>query len=178
MTLEARTREAVRAELERLVDVYGDVPVERETATNEPDLFSGGRELAEEGWLGEAGAWVENDAGEVLLIRHEGAPDTWGTPGGAHDPGENLGDTARRAVRETTGVECDLTSIYFARWKTVVEAADDAERLHMLTVEFEAAATSEDVTAGADGVLEARWFGTLPDRLHEVPARKVADEGE
>ncbi|WP_276278353.1 NUDIX hydrolase [Haloarcula regularis] len=101
-----------------------------------------------------------------------------GTPGGAHDPGEGLADTARRAVRETTGVECDLTSLYFARWKTVVNAADDDERLHMLTVEFEAAATSEDVSAGADGVLEACWFGTLPDRLHEVPARKVADDGE
>ncbi|WP_254279113.1 NUDIX hydrolase [Haloarcula marina] len=174
MTLEARTREAVREELERLIDAYGEVPVRRETVTNDPEFFARGRELAEEGWLGDAGAWVTDDENRILLIRHPGAPETWGTPGGGHEPGEGLDETARREVREETGVECTLTGLYYARWKTIAHAEDPERRLHMLTVEFEGEYDAGDADASGDGeVLEARWFAEVPDALHEIPATNV-----
>ncbi|MBX0323904.1 NUDIX domain-containing protein [Halomicroarcula sp. F13] len=176
MTLESRTRDAVRAELERLVDTYGDVPVRRDTVTNDPAFFERGEKLAEEGWLGDAGAWVTDDAGRVLLIRHRGAPETWGTPGGGHEPGEGLDDTARREVREETGVDCTLTGLYYARWKTIVHAEDADRRLHMLTVEFDAEATADDLAVDDDEVLDARWFETVPEELHEIPATRSTDE--
>ncbi|MFC6974057.1 NUDIX hydrolase [Halomicroarcula sp. GCM10025709] len=182
MTLEERTREAVRAELERLVDRYGEVEVDRQTVTNEPELFEQGRQLAREGWLGDAGVWVTDDEGRVLLIRHEGAPDTWGTPGGGHDPAtdDGLDATASRTLTEQTGVEADLSSLDYARWQTIVNDADADDRLHMLSVEFEGTAVSTDITEGKaeHGILAAAWFRNLPESLHEIPGRKAAEAGE
>jgi ADP-ribose pyrophosphatase YjhB (NUDIX family) len=176
MTLEDRTREAVRDELQHLVDTYGDVPVQRETVTNEPDFFERGRELAEEGWLGDAGAWVTDDDGRVLFIRHSGAPETWGTPGGGHVAGEHLDETAVRAVREQTGIDCSPTGSYYARWKTIVHAGDPDRRLHMLTVEFEAGYEDGTVAAEGDGILEADWFDEPPEPLRRIPRRRVDGE--
>ena len=182
MTLEDRTREAVRTELERLVDHYGEVEVDRQTVTNEPALFEQGRQLAEDGWLGDAGVWVTDGEGRVLLIRHEGAPDTWGTPGGGHDPAtdDGLDATALRALTGQTGVEADLDSLDYVRWQTVVNDADAEDRLHMLSVEFEGTAVSTEITDSEDehGILAAAWFQNLPERLHEIPRRKVAEAAE
>jgi ADP-ribose pyrophosphatase YjhB (NUDIX family) len=181
MTLEERSREAVRTELQRLLDRYGEVEVDRQTVTNEPELFEAGRDLAQEGWLGDAGTWVTDDSGRVLLIRHEGEPDTWGTPGGGHEPAtdDGLDGTALRTLTEQTGVEADLDSLYYVRWQTVVNEADADDRLHMLSVVFEGTAVSTDNVEGeADhGVLAATWFQNLPERLHEIPQRK-SEEAE
>lgn len=54
-------------------------------------------------WPG-AGIIVEDGTGRILLMRRadNGA---WGIPGGMMEPGESLEDTARREVREETGLE-------------------------------------------------------------------------
>ncbi|MHB9146576.1 MAG: NUDIX hydrolase [Symbiobacteriia bacterium] len=54
-------------------------------------------------WPG-AGVIIENEAGRILLMRRadNGA---WGIPGGMMEPGESLEETARREVREETGLE-------------------------------------------------------------------------
>jgi ADP-ribose pyrophosphatase YjhB (NUDIX family) len=180
MTLEEQTRDAVRAELERLVEQYGDVDIERETVTNDPALFERGRELAEEGWLGDAGAWITDDDGRVLFIRHEGAPDTWGTPGGGHEPesDDGLAETALRTLDEQAGIEATLDSLYYARWQTIVNEADADDRLHMLSVEFEGDAVTTEIGEDDETILAAAWFQNPPEKLHAIPARKVADEGE
>lgn len=53
---------------------------------------------------------VLNERNEFLLIRRTDN-DNWALPGGAHDPGETLTQTAVREVEEETGVQCDVTSI-------------------------------------------------------------------
>ena len=103
-----RMRADVDAELDRLRGRFGAFPVHEETVENEPDYFESGVELAREGWRGDAGAFVVDDDGRVVFIRHEGAPDSWGLPGGGHEPGEGHLETALREVREETGIEAEF----------------------------------------------------------------------
>lgn len=188
MTIEQRTREEVKRRLDRLEREYGQFPVVEERVTNDPDYFAQGAERAADGWIGDAGAWVTDADGRALLIRHEGGPDRWGTPGGGHEPGETLAETARREVREETGVEVELTGVFRARRKTVVDESNPERRFFMLTVWFEGelaesggGATAIDV--GDDEVVEARWHAEPPERVHDFLAAKVenwdrADDAE
>lgn len=81
MNIEERTRNKVNQQLSQLEEKYGEFSVQQETVTNEPDFFEKGRQLAEEGWIGDAGAWVTDDRGRVLLIKHSDAPERWGDTG-------------------------------------------------------------------------------------------------
>ena len=66
------------------------------------------------GVVGGAGVRVRDRKGRVLLVRYEGA-DGWVDPGGSRRPGESYRECARRAVRETTGVETtvgDLAQVH------------------------------------------------------------------
>lgn len=58
-------------------------------------------------------AWCDRSGvdGRVLLIRHADAPEQWGTPGGGHELGEGFATTARREVREETGLDPALTDV-------------------------------------------------------------------
>jgi ADP-ribose pyrophosphatase YjhB (NUDIX family) len=163
VTIEARTRAAVDRRIERLRERYGPFPVRETTVTNDPDYFETGVELAREGWVGDAGAIVTDGEGRTLLIRHAGAPDRWGTPGGGHEPGETLEATARREVREETGVEASLVGVALARRKVIVHEDDPGRRIHALTVEFAADCEGGGLSVGDDEVLEARWFASLPE---------------
>lgn len=173
MTLEDRTRAEVTRRVTRLQERYGEFPVDEETVTNEPDRFEEGRQLADAGWIGDAGAWVTDDTDRVLLIRHRSAPEKWGTPGGGHEPGETLAETARREVREETGITCSVTGVYRARRKIIVNDAAPDERVHMLTVEFEADAEDQRVEIGDEEVLEARWFAEPPAQVHDYLTAKI-----
>ena len=105
MSINEETRQEVNRRLKRLKREYGDFSVKETTVTNEPDFFEHGRQLAKDGWIGDAGAWVTDEQDRVLLIQHRDGPTEWGTPGGGHEPGETMEETARREVREDTGVE-------------------------------------------------------------------------
>jgi ADP-ribose pyrophosphatase YjhB (NUDIX family) len=53
---------------------------------------------------------VENDAGEILLIRRSDN-DNWALPGGAMEVGESLTEAAVRETREETGIEVEITGL-------------------------------------------------------------------
>jgi ADP-ribose pyrophosphatase YjhB (NUDIX family) len=55
-------------------------------------------------------AVVQDGAGRLLLL-HRTDNDLWALPGGGHDIGERIGDTAVREVREETGIEVEIDSI-------------------------------------------------------------------
>ena len=188
MTLARRTEADVERQIERLRERYGDFEVREETVENDPEFFEHGRELAEEGWRGDAGAWVTDDEGRALLIRHADAPEKWGVPGGGHEPGETHAETAVREVREETGVECELTGVWRARRKEIVLKTDPDQRFWMLTVWFEAStgnvgATAEnaesgdvsdcDISVGDEEILDARWFAEPPEAVHDFLKPKV-----
>jgi ADP-ribose pyrophosphatase YjhB (NUDIX family) len=163
--------------LDRLRERFGDVPVVEETVENDSDRFERGRDTAAEGWRGDAGAFVTDSAGRALFVRHEGAPDAWGVPGGGHEPGESFARTARREVREETDVEVWLTDVWLARRRTFVHAEVPDRRLEMLTVWFDARPAecpAAPSATGDDAVLEARWFDEPPETVPDVLAERVA----
>jgi ADP-ribose pyrophosphatase YjhB (NUDIX family) len=175
MDVAAESREDVDRRIRELRERFGEFPVREETVENDRPFFESGREMAASGWRGDAGAWVSDDAGRVLLIRHEDADGAWGVPGGSHKPGESFRETAEREVREETGVECELTGVVFARRKRVVLADESDRQWFMLTVVFEAdAVDADDLSIGDDEVEEARWFGERPDQIAEF-VREQAD---
>ncbi|WP_037066773.1 NUDIX hydrolase [Pseudonocardia acaciae] len=53
---------------------------------------------------------VQNEFGALLLI-HKIDNDYWALPGGGHDPGESIVDTAVREVKEETGVDVEITGL-------------------------------------------------------------------
>ncbi|MHA6796769.1 NUDIX hydrolase [Pseudonocardia bannensis] len=53
---------------------------------------------------------VRDDRGRLLLI-HKVDNGFWALPGGGHDPGESIVDTAVREVREETGVQVRITGL-------------------------------------------------------------------
>lgn len=157
MTIEERTRAAVDRRLECLEAEFGSFPV------------------VEEGWIGDAGAFVTDEDGRALLIRHEDEPEKWGTPGGGHEPGETMVETARREGREETGIEVELTGIFRARRKTVVHADEPERRFQMLTVWFEGTAEPTEIEIGDDEIVEARWFAEAPNAVHDFLEGKVPE---
>lgn len=159
--------------LERLQQRYGPFSVEEGTVTNDPEFFEHGRQLAEEGWLGDDGAWIEDEDERILLVRHAGAPEQWGTPGGGHEPGESFAETAVREAREETGIECSITGVYWCRRRTIVHEDDPDRRLEMLTVVFEADYVGGEIEVGDEEILEVRWFAEPPDRVAEFLDPKV-----
>ncbi|MFC7205359.1 NUDIX hydrolase [Haloferax namakaokahaiae] len=173
INIEERTRETITRQVRLLEERFDAFELEAEAVTNDPEYFEHGHERAEEGWIGDAGAWVTDDDDRVLLIRHEDDPDRWGTPGGSHEPGETLAETARRKVREETGVECSLTDVYAARQKVVVNEADESSRFHVLTVEFDAAYESGHLFIDDEDIVEAQWFAEPPDDTHESLDDKI-----
>jgi ADP-ribose pyrophosphatase YjhB (NUDIX family) len=178
MRIEDRTRKEVERRLARLESEYGTFPVVEEAVTNDSDYFAHGVELVSEGWIGDAGAWITDERGRALLIRHEADTERWGTPGGGHVPGETLAGTARREVREETGVEVRLTGVYRARRKTVVDESDPERRFRMLTVWFEGEPARPDgaapaIEVGDDEIVDARWHAEPPARVHDFLDAKM-----
>lgn len=175
--LRERVREDVDRRLATLRERFGPFPVAEETVENEPALFEAGRSMAADGWRGDAGAFVTDPEGRLLLVRHADAPDAWGVPGGAHEPWESFAGTARREVREETGVDCAVTDVWRARRRTFVHADEPERRLEMLTVWFEADVESgptvtgddsdDDFEVSDDEIVEARWFECAPEVVHE-----------
>ncbi|MEU5975606.1 NUDIX domain-containing protein [Streptomyces sp. NPDC047315] len=55
-------------------------------------------------------AVVRDEAGLLLLI-HRTDNDLWALPGGGHDIGERIGDTAVREVEEETGIRVEVDGI-------------------------------------------------------------------
>jgi len=162
VSLAERSRREVERRVARLREKYGEFPVEQLTVENDPSYFEHGREYIEAGHVGAAGAVIRRDDGCALLIYHS-EEETWGPPGGGHEPGETLEETALREVREETTVECRLTGVFRAERKRFVHADDPERRGYLLELFFEAAYVSGTPDAsGDDEVTAARWFAEPP----------------
>lgn len=150
------------------------VPTREKAVTDDPAVFESGARLAENGWIGDAGAFVTDDTDRALLIRHEDSPDTWGVPGGGHEPGETMEETARREVQEETSIHVRIDDVAYARRKTIVHEADSERRLFMLTVVFDASPIRAGVPdIGDDEVLDARWFEEPPDNVYRFHEERI-----
>lgn len=182
MTLGDGTRTSIDAAMKRLEERFDEVPVVTRQAVDDPETFEHGVAVAEQRKLGGAGAWVEDDDRRVLFVRHPVDPDTWGLPGGGYEPDESLVETARREVREETGVGVRITGVWKLTHRTVRHRDDPDRAFHVFDVWFEAEPVAADPTvtldpdAGQDDeeILEARWFAEPPAAVHEQFRERVA----
>lgn len=165
MSVTERSRRYVRSVLDRLESEHDAFPVREETWEVARDEYREIRDRFEAGTVGGAGAWVANDDGEVLLIRDQDRAG-WGDPGGKHEPGERLEETARREVKEETGIDCALTGIVEARIiEILTEGPADPPSIVRLIVLFEAEHLS-GAPRPRDGEIEAvAWWDRHPADL-------------
>lgn len=163
MSLAERSRHEVERRVARLRAEFGEFPVEQLTVENDPSYFEHGREYIEGGHVGAAGMVIHREDGRVLLIYHSEA-ETWGPPGGGHEPGETLEETALREVRKETTVECQLTGVFRAERKRFVHEEDPEQRGYLLELFFKAEYVSGTPDAsGDDEITAARWFEEPPE---------------
>jgi 8-oxo-dGTP diphosphatase len=169
MSLAQRSRREVQRRLARLRDTYGEFPVEEQTVENDPSYFEHGSEYIESGHVGAAGALVRSENG-VLLVYHSGG-EQWGTPGGGHEPGESLAETAQREIREETATTCRLVDVFYAERKRFVHRDDPERRGYLLEVIFEAEHVSGSPDASEDEEIQAAdWFEEPPAPLYDPVA--------
>ncbi|XVH30741.1 NUDIX hydrolase [Haloferacaceae archaeon DSL9] len=166
MDLTARTAAAVDDELDRLRTAYGPLdPVE--TRRSLPPAEHGEVvERVEAGTIGGAGAWIRDEAGRALVVRHPD-DDGWVDPGGKDEPGERLEETAVREAREETGVECrivDLVSVHRVRY-----VCADRPSLHRLIAIFDARYVSGEPRPQPGEIAAVRWV-TEPPEIVGYPA--------
>ncbi|QKY19910.1 NUDIX hydrolase [Halolamina sp. CBA1230] len=175
-----RTRRAIDDRIDRLRERYGQFPVVDATRLNDPEFFEHGVEMFESGGRGAAGARVTDDDGRLLLIRDDRDPETWVLPGGGHEPGETFPETARREVREETGVDCEVSSVWRAVRKRFVHREQPQRRGYLLELFFTADAVGGEAGVypnrleEGEEVLEVRWFDDVPANAIPVVEDRTA----
>lgn len=174
MDISQQTRSDVQARIDRLRSKFGEFEVEQAAVENDQDYFAHGLEMARDGWRGDAGALVQDERDRVLLIRHAGSPAQWSHPGGEHEPGETMEETALREVREETGIECKLVDVIQARRKTIALDVDPGQRFQMLTVIFDAVYRDGSIEISDEEVLEAAWHQTVPEHTTEFVRQYIS----
>ena len=95
----------------------------------------------------------------VLLIRRGQPPRVgqWSLPGGGQELGETVAETARREVREETGLE--LSALDFLTVVDLIEPASETGRYryHYTLIDFVAEAAPGEAEAAGDAAAVA-WF--------------------
>jgi 8-oxo-dGTP diphosphatase len=151
---------AVTDPRERFDDLH--VAESHETLPGDEYAAADDSEPATAGWAVFVLAFDE--AGRVLLVRQPWTDD-WLAPGGAHQPGESLAETAAREVAEETGVEIDPVCPHVVDDFTF-EHAETGETNGWTTVLYEAAAetttVADDPGEADEEILDVQWFDSLP----------------
>lgn len=166
-TLEESSRRRVRDALSALDVTFEDVPVVQTEWHVDADAYDRTRERHAAGTVGGAGTWTTRGDGAVLLVRDE-PRGPWSEPGGKHERGESLVETAIRETREETGIDVNVHGVGFAQHVRVVDGSKaSGAPIHRLIPVFEAtpAVDPGSVDAGTDAVADARWFTERPDDL-------------
>ncbi|WP_435179761.1 NUDIX hydrolase [Halorussus sp. AFM4] len=164
MTVTERSRRRVDSELDRLREEYDSVEVVEKTREHPPAIYERDRERFAAGTLGGAGVWTTDEAGRVLLVRHDGES-AWSDPGGKQEPGESLEATARREAREETGVDVELDGVRQAHRIEVRDAAGERPPVHRLIVVFDAEPVAGESRPREGEIAEVRWWRERPDEL-------------
>ena len=163
MSSPGRTRDDVDVKLDALRSEYGPFEVRERTFEVSRELLADTISIEERDALGGARALVTN-GDRVLLVKTD--PETpWDAPSGDRAPGEAYASTARSAVHETAGLECEITDVHFVLQYefTLVEGASGATGLWVLF----GAETTDAVLDVSDDIVDAKWFVTPPADVAE-----------
>ncbi|MCU4800855.1 NUDIX domain-containing protein [Halobacteria archaeon HArc-gm2] len=183
-------RETVERRRDRLLDEYGEVRLHEEGEVVDAERFPELRKLARDGYTGGAYAWVvrrpeqaadltesmpdevDEDVAVLMILGRGGK--RWGLAGGGREAGETYEEAAVREVREETGVDCELTDLFLIRHRVATSDGDHDERLHKLSVFFDAAYAGGHVAIQPGELAGAAWFDRPPVRLYPENAVRAS----
>ncbi|HEX6469119.1 MAG TPA: NUDIX domain-containing protein [Streptosporangiaceae bacterium] len=106
-----------------------------------------------------------DEAGKLLLVRHAGHDDGWGTLGGAVDMGEAPAAAAVREAREEIGADVRLVRLLDVLGGPDYEVTyPNGDRVAYVSAVYEARIISGSPTTGDGEISEFAWFapGELP----------------
>lgn len=120
---------------------------------------------------------VRDSQGRILLI-HKMDNDLWALPGGGHDAGERITETAIREVREETGLTVEITGLVGTYTNpSHVMAYDDGEVRQQFSLCFEGRWTDGQPHEDGSETKAARWVDpTKVDSLTMHPSMRLRIE--
>ncbi len=123
-----------------------------------------------------AGVVIVNSDGQILLQQRTDN-ECWGIPGGSMDLGESFEDTARREVREETGLEVGkLELLYVNSGKDAFYEYPNGDQVYGAAVVFTTTEFTGTVKLDPDETLDLRWFlpKSIPTNINP-PDRPIID---
>lgn len=107
---------------------------------------------------------IINDKNELLLQhRRDGG---WGLPGGLMELGESMEETARREVKEETGLELGvLTLLGLFSGEKYHFTFENGDEIYSVTAVYQTNEFTGALEANPDESIELRFFNILPDAL-------------
>lgn len=117
---------------------------------------------------------VRDDAGRILLV-HKTDNDLWALPGGGHDVGESIADTAAREVQEETGVDVEVAGVVGLYTNpNHVMAYDDGEVRQQFSICFSARLVGGQAREDGTETKEVRWVDVDDlDNLNIHPSMRL-----
>ena len=114
-----------------------------------------------------------DSAGRIMLVRHAGHDDGWGTLGGAIEPGESPAVAAVREAREEIGADIELIRLLDVLGGPDYEVTyPNGDRAAYVTAVYEARIVAGSPAPGDGELSELAWFA--PDELPAVPLTTFA----
>ncbi|MEV7042465.1 NUDIX domain-containing protein [Amycolatopsis sp. NPDC051061] len=117
---------------------------------------------------------IRDGAGRILLI-HKIDNDLWALPGGGHDAGERITDTAVREVREETGLDVEIVRLVGTYTDpNHVMAYDDGEVRQQFSLCFEGRWTGGQPREDGTETKAVRWVNPAEiDNLNIHPSMRL-----
>lgn len=111
-------------------------------------------------------AFVTDREERVLLIQRSDNGD-WALPGGGHDVGERIAETAVRETKEETGLDVEITGVIglYTDPGHLIEYSDGEVR-QQFSITFRAKPVGGQIATSAESV-QVAWVG--PNELERLP---------
>jgi ADP-ribose pyrophosphatase YjhB (NUDIX family) len=114
-----------------------------------------------------------DESGQLLLVRHAGDDDGWGTVGGAVELGESPAAAAAREAREEISADVEVVRLVDVLGGPDYEVSyPNGDRTAYVTAVYEARIISGSPAPGDGEVSEFAWF--TPDQLSALPLSRFA----
>jgi 8-oxo-dGTP diphosphatase len=115
---------------------------------------------------------IADERGRVLLIHEDYGRHRWGLPGGRHEPGESIEETAIREAKEETNLDVKLGELI---GEYMIVSASGHELLDVSV--FIATIVGGEPEPNDGEIAEVGWFdpGDLPHPPTDVGPRAIGD---
>lgn len=114
-----------------------------------------------------AGVLIVNSQNQLLLL-HRTDNDTWGLPGGVLEPGESLEETARREVKEETGLEIGKLKLFNVYSGKELYARYSEGEIYTVAIIYLTTDFKGEMKADGIETKEVKFYSTenLPENIH------------